>query len=144
MRPILLVALLTTIPAIAGELNGYYVSASSLGPTWRELCISASNKKNSVNVEIFTTYCPSVECMNARMDGVSFTVPASSKILSYVQGDCRIKARFRNGRAYVTQVGENCGDDQRRLRAEGVYERRDTRVQEGDCSPLTHKRDLAP
>ena len=134
----LLVALLfsTALPAFAGGIAGYYASASTRGPTWREVCITELPRKQ-YRVVVSTSYCPSTECANLRMDSVSFESSERGGTLTYADGECNMALRVVGGRATVAQAGM-CGE-QRLLASSGSYEKRDAEVRENDCSPQSDR-----
>ncbi|HEX5127222.1 MAG TPA: hypothetical protein VFW00_10825 [Rhodocyclaceae bacterium] len=132
---IVLLIALGASAASAADISGYYESLTKEGHVVRQLCIKP--KPNGIfNVEIFTSYCPSKECFNARMDGVSFSSLVNNGVLHHESEMCNIRVHVTSGHATVHQNGEKCGDDFGLLMSDGYYKRVRKEVQENDCSPV--------
>jgi hypothetical protein len=120
-------------PSFAAGISGYYASASARGPTWRELCITPA-QRGSVDIVLYTAYCPSDDCGNSRIDSESFRGSRRGPTIYYAKPGCTITIVVEGRRAQVKQQGDACGDD-RRLVASGQYEQRSTTVPQGACTP---------
>ena len=128
----LVIAFLVSASSWAADASGYYASASSQGPTWRELCITQGGK-GLFEVTAYTAYCPSDECLNVRIDTLEFQAKLQRDGLHYASPGCAVDIFFEGERAEVRQKGSSCGED-RRLLAAGQYERRAREVPQGACT----------
>jgi len=128
MRYSVFLATLWCVSAFAQE--GFYASKSEPGHVRRELCVRSTTDR-ALDATLFVSYCPSVECMNARFDDLSFQDRSTHGVLNYRDKACSVRVVFKKDRAVVTQRG-SCGTYG--LFA-GVYQMRATEVWANDCSP---------
>jgi hypothetical protein len=116
------------------NITGYYQSKSEKPLGFRELCIS-SNYNKLYHIDLFTSYCPSKECMNARMDEVHFDASFKNNKLKYKTTRCEITIYISQGRAVIKQKLDGCGIDKQLLDSGGKYKLIRRNLNENDCSP---------
>lgn len=118
----------------ASNIIGYYQSKSKKTLTFKELCIS-SNYSDNYHVDLFTSYCPSEKCMNARMDEVHFDAPFKHNMLKYKTDYCEITIYMSQDKSIVKQKLSGCGVDQQLLDLNGKYKLIRSSLNADDCSP---------
>jgi hypothetical protein len=118
------------------SIAGYYESRSNQDSTRQQLCIKHL-QANTFETQLFTSYCPSGECLNARMDGIAFNSPLVNGMLSYESDTCSIRVRVSFEHAVVRQNGR-CGEDFGLLVSDGKYKLLRPEVHQNDCSPLSN------
>ena len=74
---------------------GYFEAKPDIGGARNRFCVKEL-KDNRLEVQIATAYCPSKECMNARLDGMLFKAILKSNSVSYTNpAGCKLKILFR-------------------------------------------------
>jgi hypothetical protein len=103
------------------EVLGYFEVKSDLGGARNRFCVERGDS-GQLSVAIATAYCPSKECMNARLDGMQFQAPLKSDQLIYTKkSGCTVRIRFYQGRARVWRNTSSCDDEHPYFYAEGWY-----------------------
>ena len=120
LRFILVVGLIPSL-ANAGDIVGYYEAPPDFGGAINRFCVE-KDPSGEFHVAIATAYCPSKECMNARIDGIQFRSKLKNhQIVSPPKSRCSLKIKFaKNGASIFKSKGE-CGEDHPYLYAEGKY-----------------------
>lgn len=117
---ILLAGLLPFL-ANAGEVVGYYEAKPDFGGARNRFCVE-KEASGEFSVAIATAYCPSKECMNARIDGIQFRAKLQNQKITYFQkSDCSLTINFTKTGANISQSKGSCSEDHPYLYAEGKY-----------------------
>lgn len=115
------------------NITGYYQEKSNeISHKHNQLCIS-SNNNGHYHVDLATVYCPSEECMNARLDSIYFDSLFKNNKLKYKAEHCEIIIHISKGRAIVKQKLNGCGNEQQWLFSDGNYELIRKNLKNDDC-----------
>ena len=113
---------------------GYFEAKPDFGGAVNRICITQL-PNNYLDVVIATAYCPSKECMNARIDGLWFQSQLNAKSVSYSSPSCKLKVLFTNSGAKITH-STSCRDDGHPyLYAKGAYRYVKAEFNEDRCGP---------
>lgn len=114
---------------------GYFEGEVGLGGAKNRLCVSRITG-GRLDVTLSTAYCPSKECLNARIDGYSFQSQLKHAEASYEdRSRCKISIQFSESGARVSQSDECRNDEHPYLYAAGFYNFVRPDLQQDDCGP---------
>lgn len=122
----------------ASPIAGLFVTKADLGGARKFLCI-ASMPDGRHDITVDTAYCPSEECMNARLDGAWSQQRIDGNLIHIVVHEgCELTITFKKEGAYIKE-GESGTCHQTSIHpylyAEGYYKFIRSKLKDGDCSP---------
>ena len=113
---------------------GYFEAKPDFGGAVNRICIKQL-PDSYLDVAIATSYCPSKECMNARIDGLWFQSKLNTKSINYSSPSCKLKVQFTKSGAKITHSA-NCRDeDHPYLYANGSYKYIKSEFNQDRCGP---------
>lgn len=122
----------------ASSIAGLFVTRADLGGARKFLCI-APMPDGRYDITVSAAYCPSKECMNARLDGAWSQQRIDGNFAHIVVHEgCELAITFKKEGAYIKE-GERSTCHQTSIHpylyAEGYYKFVRSELKDGDCSP---------
>lgn len=138
MNKLLLGAILNLIflsTTFAHPVVGYFEAKATSGGAKNRMCVTELPDKR-LDIYIATSYCPSKECYNARIDNLNFQSRLRANNVLYKDAQsCLVKVQFDKGGAQVHQSAQCVTDDHPYLEASGYYKFVKAEVSDSDCGP---------
>jgi hypothetical protein len=123
------------IPSLAfgGEIVGYYEAQPDVGGARNRFCIE-QGANGLFNVAVATAYCPSKECLNARIGGIQFQSRFKNNRISYTpKPECTLVIHFTKDGARIAQKKTSCDGENHYLYAEGLYKHVSSEPDRSSC-----------